>query len=215
VRPDANGEGAPDTSFEPAEFAGEPPAAPPPADEFSRESLRLNQNLTTALGLQKHVHTVTVDKPPPAVWFRVHDGEDMVFDTMLLHVKDGPHRGVYQLPQRLMPLMSGERMFKPTRLVLCVTTQGALYLWPLRLPDASGRTDDWMDSALAICEQARTQWVRRVSGDTGYVSMTTDAKIPDPVWPDKTFDELLEMAFKKKRIKSESDPVLKHLREGT
>src|SRR5262249_54740747 len=77
-----------------------------------------------------------------------------------------------------------------------------------------GREDDWMSSALAVAEQAKRQWVRLVAGGNGYKSLTTSASLPDPVWPGKTFDELLELAFAKRRIASESDPVLRRRGEG-
>ena len=142
------------------------------------------------------------------------DDNDFVFDTYLLHIKNGPDRGVYQVSATLLPLLSGEKALKPTRLVLCIDRQEELRLWPLRLPGPDGREDDWMSSALAIAEQAKRQWVRLVAGGNGYTSRTTSALIPDPIWPSKTFDELLDLAFSKRRIASESDPVLRRLREG-
>jgi hypothetical protein len=203
---DANGE------------AERPSAEPPPAAKsvspFSREALRLNQNYTAVLGLEKHIHNVPVDKPPAESWFRVRDDSDFVFDTYLLHIKNGNDRGVYQVSATLLPLLSGERLLKPTRLVLCIDRQEELRLWPLRLPGPDGREDDWMSSALAIAEQAKRQWVRLVAGANGYKSLTTSATIPEPVWPNKSFDELLDLAFAKRRIASESDPVLRRLREG-
>jgi hypothetical protein len=199
----------------------EPAAEVPPAatNPFSREALRLDQNYTLALGLEQHFHAIAVDKPSSETWFRVHPdmsdrGEEMYFDTYLLHIKNGPDRGVYQVSSLLLPLLSGERALKPTRLVLCIDRQGELRFWPLRLPGPDGREDDWMSSALAVAEQAKTRWVRLVAGGSGYQSRTTQAVIPDPVWPDKGIDELLEIAFKKRRIASESDPVLRRLREG-
>jgi hypothetical protein len=221
-------DGPADTSFDPAALeaaggaeclAGDAAPPAPAANPFSREALRLGQNYTAALGLEKHIHNVPVDKPPSESWFRVHPdtnarGEEMFFDTYLLHIKNGPDRGVYQVSANLLPLLSGERLLKPTRLVLCIDRQEELRLWPLRLPGPDGREDDWMSSALAIAEQAKRRWVRLVAGPNGYRSLTTGAAIPEPAWPDKTFDELLELAFKKRRIASESDPVLRRLREG-
>src|SRR5262249_23742991 len=139
-------------------------------------------------------------------------GEEMSFDTYLLHLKNGTDRGVYQVSSVLLPLLSGEKALKPTRLVLCIDRQGELYFWPLRIPGPDGREDDWMTSALAVAEAAKTQWVRLVAGSKGYKHLTTRAEIPEPSWPLKTFDELLEIAFKKRRIASESDPILQRLR---
>ena len=119
---------------EAAELGTAEPAPPTKlVSPFSREALRLNQNYAAALGLEKHIHNLPVDKPPSESWFRVHpdineQGEEMFFDTYLLHVKNGPDRGVYQISASLLPLLSGERLLKPTRLVLCIDRQGELRL---------------------------------------------------------------------------------------
>jgi hypothetical protein len=212
----ANAEAAAEPSPRPA---GEREPADKPVNPFSREALRLNQNYTAALGLERHIHNIPVDKPPTEAWFRVHPntndrGEEMFFDTYLLHVKNGPDRGVYQVSADLLPMLSGERLLKATRLVLCIDRQGELRLWPLRLPGPDGREDAWMSSALAVAEQAKQQWVRLVAGQSGYHSLTTTAAISDPIWPQLSLDEILELAFKKQRIASEADPVLRRLREG-
>lgn len=191
-----------------------PPAPMPPPDQFSREALRLNQSYAAALGLERHIHNVPVDKPSSEAWFRVHPDDQMCFDTYLLHIKNGPDRGVYQVGATLLPLLSGERQLKPTRLVLCIDRQAELRFWPLRLPGPDGREDDWMSSALAIAEQAKQRWVRMVAGANGFTSLTTAAVISEPVWPTRSLDDLLNLAFAKRRIASEADPVLRRLREG-
>ena len=33
-------------------------------------------------------------------------------------------------------------------------------MWPLRLPGADGRQDEWSRTGLVIAERARTSWVR-------------------------------------------------------
>jgi hypothetical protein len=224
--PSANGEPAPgdarklersgDATIEPAKREQAPAK---PANRFSREAQRLDQNYAAALGLKDHIHTVTVDKPPSESWFRVHpdrndQGDEMFFDTKLLCLKNGPDRGTYQVDPDLWPLLEGEKTFKPFRLVLCIDRQGQVYLWPLRLPGDTGREDDWMTSALSIAEQAKTEWVRMVAGPRDFKSKTSGAVLSDPVWPEQTFDELLELAFRKRRIVSETDPILRRLREG-
>ncbi|HTU19232.1 MAG TPA: hypothetical protein VMG10_14320 [Gemmataceae bacterium] len=203
------------------EDAGPEGVSPPtkPTNPFSREALRLDNNYAALLKTETHQHSIAVDKPPSEVWFRVHpdrneDGEEFFFDTYLLHLKNGPDRGVYQVSADLLPYLSGEKSLKPTRLVLCIDRQGELRLWPLRLPGPDGREDDWMSSALAIAEKAKQQWVRLIAGANGYKSQTTSADLPEPVWPTQTFDEILDIAFAKRRIAKESDPILRRLREG-
>jgi hypothetical protein len=190
-----------------------------PANPFSREALRLNNNYAALFKTETHQHSIPVDKPPSEVWFRVHPdrneaGDEFYFDTYLLQLKNGPDRGTYQVSAHLLPYLRGKKALKPMRLVLCIDTQGELRLWPLRLPGEDGREDDWMSSSLSIAEQAKHQWVRMEAGANGFKSETTDADIPEPTWPNKTFDEILDIAFAKKRIAQESDPILRRLCKG-
>jgi hypothetical protein len=189
------------------------PAAPEkPVNRFSREAQRLDQDYGANLGVTDHLHTVAVDRPPSEAWFRTH--AEMFFDTFLLQLRNGQDRGTYQVDRDLWGLLVGEKAFKPFRLVPAIDRQGQLYLLPLRLPGESGREDDWMSSALSIAEQAKHEWVRMVAGVRGFISKTTSAVLPDPTWPPQSFDELLELAFRKRRIVSATDPILRHLREG-
>jgi len=136
----ANAEAGKPAEPAPAEPApGEPVPASKPANPFSREALRLNQSFAAALGLEKHTHNIPVDKPPAECWFRVRDDEDFVFDTYLLHIKNGPDRGVYQVSADLLPALAGERMLKPTP-------------WPTD----SGQTPRWAGSCSG-CTARRTR----------------------------------------------------------
>jgi hypothetical protein len=193
--------------------SGESTAAEP-TNLYSREALRVNQDYPSTLGLVKHIHTVPVDKPPSQSWFRVHDDPNYCCDMYLLQVKAGPDRGIYQVGANLLSLLCEERLLKPMRLVLCIDRQEELRLWPLRLPGLDGREDDWMTSALAVAEQAKHRWVQLLAGANSYHSRTTQAVIPNPDWPKQTYDQLLELAFAKRRIAANSHPVLRRLREG-
>jgi hypothetical protein len=203
---------SPDGSANP-EANGTPEVAKP-VNPFSREALRLDNNYGSLLKTEDHQHSIPVDKPPAEVWFRVNPDPDFVFDTFLLHLKNGADRGAYQISADVLPLLVGERQIKPMRLVLVIDRQGELRLWPLRLPGQDGREDGWMSSALEIAEQAKHRWTRMFAGASAFKSQTTRADIPEPIWPSKTFDEWLNLAFAKRRIASVDDPILRRLREG-
>jgi hypothetical protein len=181
---------------------------------FSREALRLDNNYAAFLKTETHQHSIPVAKPPQEVWFRVHDGQDFFFDTFLLDLKAGPHRGIYQISKEILQTLKGEKTIKPMRLVLCIDRQGEMRIWPLRLPSPDRREDDWMSSALTVAELAKTKWVKLISGDTGYKHQDTPDDLPDPVWPERTFDDILDAAFAKRRISKMTDPVLLHLLRG-
>jgi hypothetical protein len=185
-----------------------------PKVDWSRAVNRLDQ-VRPSLGLDRHAHTLTVGKTPPERWFRVHPDPDYTFDTILLHLKEGKERGVYQVASHLYGHLSDGNLLKATRLVLTIDRQNELRLWPLRLPELDGREDDWMTSALAVCEQAKVRWVRLVAESKQYISVTTSAPLPEPTWPKQSFDALLDLAFRNRRIASADHPLFRHLLEGT
>jgi hypothetical protein len=185
-----------------------------PRNPFSREALRIDNSSAALLKTETRQHAIPVGKPLAESWVRVHPDPDSSFDTYLLQLKDGPDRGEYQVSADLLPLLAGEKALKPMRLMLAIDRQGDLRIWPLRLPVDGGREDLWMSSALEVAELAKERWVRVVSGANGYKSQTTAAELPEPAWPNRTFDELLDQAFAKKRISSMQDPILRRLLEG-
>ena len=77
--------------------------------------------------------------------------------------------------------------------------------------------NSWNSTALAACEQAKTLWVqatsRKAEGVEGTRSSTArdqDA-FPDPKWPSRTLDELLEVTFRNANIDTDNHPALLRL----
>ena len=88
------------------------------------------------------------------------------------------------------------------------------FLWPIALPDANGRINSWSDSAHQAAQIATTEWVRLQSEQElgSYKVLQAQGKLPDPVWPNKTFSELLEIAFAGRIIDSEDHAIVRRLR---
>ena len=49
-------------------------------------------------------------------------------------------------------------------------------------------------------------------GMGGYRIHEAQGELSDPIWPDKSFQELLEVAFRDRIIESENHPVVRKLR---
>ena len=58
------------------------------------------------------------------------------------------------------------------------------------------------------------KWVRVAANMSlgAYEVYEASANLPDPEWPDKSFAELLQVAFRDKHIATLDHPVLKRLR---
>jgi hypothetical protein len=71
-----------------------------------------------------------------------------------------------------------------------------------------------MRSALEGAQLAMRRWVRLQANRTGgtYDVRVTSATLPEPEWPDITFERLLEIAFADHIIDRLDHPVLRRLR---
>jgi hypothetical protein len=177
---------------------------------FDIDQLRLSQDFSVLAGVKKALITVPVRKPSKQDWIRVRDSEDWVLQTAVLELKD--ERETYLVAPALWPELSGEII--PKVIVTTINRQGVLALWPIRLPGEDGRHDEWNRSALEAAEMAKTQWVRIVSKMSlgAYEVHEALGDMPEPSWPDITFQKVIEIAFKDRFIKSIDHPVVRRLR---
>lgn len=181
-----------------------------PVDPFDPQQLRLSQDFTAQLGGKKTLLTVPVRKPDRQWFIRVHPSPDWRLDTAVLHVKED--RETYLVEPALWPELGGELI--PTTLLTSLTRQGALFLWPIRLPGADGRHDDWNRSALEAATIATRGWIRVAANLSmgAYEVFQPTVIVPEPEWPELGFRDLLKLAFRDRFIGTFDHPVLRKLR---
>jgi hypothetical protein len=181
-------------------------------DPFDPASLRLSQDFTANLGVKKALLTVPVRKPDKAWWVRVHPSEDYRLTTPVIELKE--ERESYLVTSPLWAELAAEATFSPRVLFTAVNRQGVPFLWPIRLPGADGKHDDWNRSALEAAQMAQKTWGRVTANIAlgAYEVFEATAQLPEPNWPEVPFKELLRVAFKDKRIDSLDHPVLRKLR---
>ncbi len=179
-------------------------------DPFDLDKLRLSQDFAATLGVKKALLTVPVRRPNRQEFFRVHPGEDWRLETVILELKE--ERETYLVDKPLWGHLPGELI--PKVLYTVINRQGVLSLWPIRLPGEDGRHDEWNRSALDAAEMAQKGWIRVVANMSlaAYEVYEARATIPEPEWPDTTFQEILKLAFKDRFIRSLDHPVVRRLR---
>jgi hypothetical protein len=175
--------------------------------------LRLDQSFIQSAGAKKLLTTVPVRKPNKQDWNRVHPGGDYRGNFGLIELKD--EREVYFLHPSVAAAVANEAFW--ATLYTAINRQGVLFLWPVRLPppEGEGKELEWNKSARKAAELATTRWMRIVANMSlgAYESYEATGSIPDPVWPEYTFNELLKVAFPRDRyVGSLNHPVLKKLR---
>ena len=179
-------------------------------DSLDLESLRVSQDFVKDSGVKKLLTTVPVRKPNRQDFVRVHHDSSYVLDTMLLNLKE--ERETYLVAPSFRDEIPQE--LTHTRLALATNRQKVLFLWQLRLPGSSGKTDAWSMSALEAYEEAKKNWVR-VSANMSlgaYDIYEALGNLSDPEWPDESMDEIVRIAFRNSFIDSYDHPVLRRLR---
>ena len=187
------------------------PTADPPDDlnPFDPARLKLSQDFAANVGVKKALITVPVRKPDRQTFVRVHPDPDYRLETAVLELKD--ERETYLVAPGLWPELPGE--VTPKVLLTAVSRQGVTFLWPIRLPDSDGRLDEWSRSALEAASRAENHWVKLVGNRSlgAYEVYDATGKLPDPEWPEVSFQELLRIAFKDRFIESLDHSVIKRL----
>ena len=185
-------------------------AGAPEGNAFDLSHLRLSQNFAAAIGVKKALLTVPVRKPTRQEFVRVHPDPTYRMQVGLIELRDEGE--VYVVERDICPELPGEVV--PKVLLTAMTRQGVVFLWPIRLPGEDGRLDLWNRSALDAADLATKQWVKVVSDRAlgAYSVFEATGNLPEPEWPEVSFEELVRVAFKGRVISALDHRVLRRLR---
>jgi hypothetical protein len=183
-----------------------------PSSRYDPSRLKLTQDFSASIGVEKALLTVPVKKPTREWFVRVHPDEDYAMNTAVVELKED--RETYLVDPSLWPELAAEATFSPRALFTAISKQGVVFLWPVRLPGSDGKLDEWSRTSLQAASIARERWVRVTANMSlgAYDVVYAIADLGEPEWPNKTFAELLEVAFKDKYIGSIDHDVLRRLR---
>lgn len=183
-----------------------PPVASDRRDEELLAAIRLDQSYTSAaaVAVTKPLLTVPVRKPGKSEFFRVHPAHWL--DCLLLELKE--RREVYFVTPALADLLS--EFVQPSRLRLCVTRQGTVLIWPIKLARDDARGDAWRRSAAEAAALAEKKWVR-IAADMhlgAYQPFEAQGELGDPRWPAEEWPRIMAIAMRGWLIDSCDHPVV-------
>src|SRR5438552_9284226 len=179
-----------------------------PFDNLS--ALRLSQSFADTVGVKKLLTTVPVRKPNRLDFVRVHpDPAYRLTPTAIIELKED--RETYLLSPPIARQLPGE--FSVVTLYTAINRQGVLQLWPVRLPGPDGKHNVWHRSAGEAAEKAVDQWVRVTANMSlgAYDILEARGDLPEPVWPDFSFEEILKVAFRDHYVDGIDHPLLQKL----
>jgi hypothetical protein len=178
------------------------------------DALRQTLGAAALEGTREVLSHIPVRKPLRTEFVRVHPDPAMSLPAAVF--VDREEQGeVFFVPPAMHGAMAGE--IKPVLLMVGINRQDVVFLWPVPLPDASGRTNPWWDTARQAAELAKTKWVRVMSDKAmgAYRIYEPVGQIPDPVWPDMPLPEMLKIGFRGRIIDRDDHPTMKRLRGET
>src|SRR5262245_697528 len=177
------------------------------ADIFSDlAALRLTPDEAGQIGSEEVLAHLSVRKPTINEFVRVNPNPAMSLSTSIFV---DPERDTYLVAPGLRNvLVAGVRAML---LVPAVNQRQLPFIWPIALGDGTGRRNAWHETSREAMELAKREWIKLVSDMAGgcYRIYRAKGKLPDPVFPEKSLEELLRIAFRGRTIDSESHPVVK------
>jgi hypothetical protein len=181
-----------------------------PSDPYDPATMRLSQNFASEVGVKKVLTRIPCRKPNRQEFIRVRPGEDWRVDTAVF--EDSMERETYLVATELIP-----ELVEEVRLVclrVAINKQGNPFLWPLKLPGPDGRGNRWHESAIDAANCAEKQWIRTSANISAgmYDIFQAAGDLKEPTWPEISFRDFLELAFRERRIDSYDHPILKSLR---
>jgi len=181
------------------------------ANPFNNLStLRLDQSYADTVGVKKLLTTVPVRKPGRQDFVRVHpDQKYRLTPAAIIEVKED--REVYLVTPDMAQALPGE--FSLVTLYLTITRQGVIHLWPVKLSGPNGKQNEWHRSAAEAAERAMKKWVRVTSSMSlgAYEIFEASGDLPEPVWPDLSFEEIVEIAFRERLVDRGDHPLVQRL----
>ena len=179
-----------------------------PLDPFDPAALRVEG--MAGIEVEQVLTAVPVRKPKRNEFFRVHP--EHVLDTLVLERDTGMDKEIYLVAPEIQHLVLPE--LRRTRLFVAINKHGTVFLWPLKLPLEGNDTGRRVfDTALQGATDAQRTWVKLAwdRGLGGYELFRAKGDLREPQWPDKSFRDLLEIAFRHYRIDREDHDVVREL----
>lgn len=179
-------------------------------DPLDIKDLRLSQDFGARLGVKKLLVSVPIRKPNKQWFIRVRPDEKYRLACGIIELKD--RQETYIVHQQVIPELATEIV--PVQLFTAVSRTGVVFLWPVRLPGEGGRLLEWHRTAFEAAERAMHKWIRVVAnmGLGAYEIFEASGTLPEPEWPDHSFEDLVRIAFQGRIIDSLDHPVVRELR---
>ena len=173
------------------------------------DAIAVDQDFAQMIAVKTESAAATIGKAKSQTWFSPHP--DPKRWRSFLTIRDQADRDAYHIINpSLAEELAGE--FTTTLLVPCMSKQGSLFFWPIKLPGEDGKIDSWNESAFNIAVAKGGQWIRLNSNQStgSYDTVTPVKKGQEPEWPEDILGAL-QKAINKVYIAELNHPLVKRL----
>jgi len=176
--------------------------------DFSK--FKISNNGSALPVTQKVITRVPVSKPGKQQFVRVSTDAEHALDCAILTLEgdDSP----YLLSPSIASLVAQD--LKIVCLRLTIDRQGNVSLWPVPPMPDDGVENTWNSTQRQVAAMAETKWVRLSSNRAVvcYEAVVAQGDLPEPIWPDLSFEEILTIAFGSTHVIEDRDhPALRKL----
>jgi hypothetical protein len=183
-----------------------------PFNVMNPELFRLDQSELDQPVVKTVLTAIPIRKPEPLEFVRVHaDPNYRMGPVPLISLKKSRefYLVVPTLRRELKP-----REYWIGEIFLATNRLDKPFFWITTIQSPTGRVSDWYNSGIECAERAMHEWVQIVADqDAGvYTVALAEDKLEEPQWPEQTFAELFQLAFKRRTVDNLSHPVFKQLR---
>lgn len=179
---------------------------------FNLAALRIDPSaLGDTIGVKQILTAISYRRAKKHEFIRVNSDPAYTLDTLLLLVK-GEEEETYLVAPELREYV-GEDL-QTVRIYTAQNRAGSTFLMGVPLPGPDGKHNIWHRTRLEAAELAKTGWIRLSASKTSgtYDVFRAEGLDKSPIWPEKSFEELLQIAFRHNYIDSPDHPALKALR---
>ena len=156
-------------------------------------TLKVSPQFEESGGVRQVVVRVPTRKPNKNEFVRVHPSDDYSMRVALL--EDAETRDNYVIKGELADQFPD--LIRYVKIVAAIGRHGNPFLQPLKLQLGDRRGCGWNESAMKAAELAKHKWIRIVADMSAgaYQVFEATGNIPEPEWPDLSFDDLVNLAF--------------------
>jgi hypothetical protein len=168
---------------------------------------QLEVSPTAMIAAKEILSCIPVRKPKNNEFVRVSPNHPPL--TTVIYADRDEGEFYFVVPAMRAQLIAGVTI---KTLVLAVNQMGALFIWPVPTTgDENTRKDTWNESHRAAYQQAKTKWTKMVSDRVSkmYRIYLAEGELPEPKFPDKSWNEVLVLAFSNRLIDNHEHPVIK------